>query len=249
MLPKIFKIIGIMTAIAVLGMAGLYYYMFRPALSVDEKNPPKLVQADWIDLSKITQISKFRSDAGHDYSDGNETCRSMKHYFIPFNQEGDINKLAVPTPEEPAITIYAPADGEIVDISTERTPVGRQVHLRPDGHPEIVFRLFHIYLVDGVNVGSKVKAGQQIGKIGAHQGTDIAVEARTIGKVIDLSYFDLMPDSIFAKYQARGIKDRSELTVSKEYRDAHPMKCLGGESEQFDYPQGYDRMQDYVTLK
>src|SRR5271157_4106095 len=44
---------------------------------------PTLVEADYIELPKIASISKFRSAAGHDYSDAFESCRSMKHYFRP----------------------------------------------------------------------------------------------------------------------------------------------------------------------
>src|SRR4051812_461600 len=60
---------------------------------------PKFVSTNYIDLNKVTAISKFRSFAGHDYSDqsqfGNsleaikvqfkptESCLNMKHYFRP----------------------------------------------------------------------------------------------------------------------------------------------------------------------
>ena len=39
----------------------------------------KIASADFIDLDKIGHISRFRSGKGHDYPDGYETCRSMKH--------------------------------------------------------------------------------------------------------------------------------------------------------------------------
>ena len=50
---------------------------------VDKNGVPQFMEADYIDLSRITQISKFRSAAGHDFSDSFESCRSMKHYFWP----------------------------------------------------------------------------------------------------------------------------------------------------------------------
>src|SRR4051812_45142711 len=54
---------------------------------------PKFVNTNYIDMRKITRISKFRSAVGHDYSDATqfgpnddikgfgptESCRSMKH--------------------------------------------------------------------------------------------------------------------------------------------------------------------------
>ena len=45
------------------------------------KGIPQIIDNDWINLDKIAQISKFRSGAGHDYSDDFERNRSMKHYF------------------------------------------------------------------------------------------------------------------------------------------------------------------------
>ena len=41
---------------------------------------PQFVTHDYIDLDKITYITKFRSGSGHDYSDDYESCRNMKHY-------------------------------------------------------------------------------------------------------------------------------------------------------------------------
>ena len=37
------------------------------------------------ELDKIDKISKFRSGIGHDYWDDFENCRSMKHYFFPYD--------------------------------------------------------------------------------------------------------------------------------------------------------------------
>lgn len=49
---------------------------FKP---FDIKNPPKFIQADFVELDKVYVISKFRSGVGHDFSLGDEKCRSMKH--------------------------------------------------------------------------------------------------------------------------------------------------------------------------
>src|SRR5258708_5244428 len=49
--------------------------------NVEAGGIPRIVEADYIDLSKIVSISKFRSAQGHDYCDDFESCRSMKHYF------------------------------------------------------------------------------------------------------------------------------------------------------------------------
>lgn len=224
-------------------------------ISFDINNPPKFIQADFIDLDRITSISKFRSASGHDFSAGTgETCRSMKHYFMPaFSEEGERlqrqnNGLPPPPDGKTDIKIYSPVDGKITKIETEQTPIGEQIYIEPDSLSGATIRLFHIYKLEGVKVGKIVKAGEHIGNIGQYQGTDIAVESRFgFFKVALLSYFDVMPDSLFAKYQARGVKDKSELIISKEFRDANPLKCNG---EQF--AQDYDRGQkseNWVFLK
>ncbi|MDE1833607.1 MAG: hypothetical protein KGH58_04280, partial [Candidatus Micrarchaeota archaeon] len=76
-----------------------------------------------LNLSQISQISKFRSCLGHDYSGYdlqgyNETQRSMKHYFTPVQQlKGSVGRLQE----------YAPFNGTIESITEEHTPVGKQV--------------------------------------------------------------------------------------------------------------------------
>lgn len=59
---------------------------------------PKFVTHNYIDLSRIEAVSKFRSGAGHDHSDSFESCRSMKHYFA-YSQDD---------PDPSTIEIYGP---------------------------------------------------------------------------------------------------------------------------------------------
>lgn len=225
--------------------------------SFAENNLPKFVQADWIDLSRIGTISKFRSGVGHDFSDHNnpngEHCRSMKHYFSPdgaggkdAKQEslenlGDPQKKAslsgskepVP-PTEPTIDIYSPVDGKISKIEQPgegNTPIGGEVQIRPGSHPEYQFRLGHVY-PKGIYEGQQIKAGHKIGVIGAHQSVDMVLGISAIGDYRLVSYFQVMPDIIFEKYKERfGVKDRSEFIISRKYRDAHPLKCVPGSEE------------------
>ena len=42
---------------------------------------PYFITASHVDLADIALVSKFRSTAGHDFTDSFETCCSMKHYF------------------------------------------------------------------------------------------------------------------------------------------------------------------------
>lgn len=222
-----------------LGGVGLVAWqrgIFTPA---DADHPAKFIQHDFINLAQIGSISKFRSNEGHDFSNGSETCRSMKHYFTPAftdqdmqtlsNQPTDQGKQLPPAPTaDTAVAIYSPVDGTITDIRSEHFPVGKQVFITPDNAKGYSIRIFHVYLVDGIKSGSHVSAGQHLGDISRLSSTDIAVQAGQInGRFV--SYFDVMPDEIFASYQALGIGDRSDLIISKEYRDMHPFTCNGEE--------------------
>lgn len=210
------------------------FFVFRLAPSnVDENNLPKIIQADFVDLDKIVTISKFRSSVGHDFSSGGETCRSMKHYFTPQFSSEDFkyHEQGLRPPPDPstAISIYSPIDGTIVQLSGDQNDFGKQIYIRSKHHPNYMIRLFHIYPEPGITKGSKVTAGQKIGSISKSQNTDIAVQAGGFrGQFV--SYFQVMPDDIFAKYQARGVKSRADLIITKEYRAAQPLECHG---EQF----------------
>ena len=222
--------------------------------SIDVTNPDKFIQADFVDLSKIYSISKFRSAEGHDFSGNGETCRSMKHYFGPqvdptmqMKKEADGRGI----PPEPDgvhnIAIYSPVDGEIIDIQSERMPVGEQLYIRPSKAKDYTIRLFHVYKNSDIKKGSQLKAGQKIGVISGYSTTDIAIEG---GQEQFVSYFQVMPDNLFENYIKRGAKSRDDLIVSKEYRDAHPVPCNQEKKgdQAFQYPAGYDREADQFRL-
>lgn len=242
----------------VVGVAGIAvvmmvaYQQFSVKI-IDEKNLPKIIQVDWIDLSRISHISKFRSGSGHDFSGNGETCRSMKHYFNAkrTNEEelliNENNGFPPAFSLEGAIPIYSPVEGEIVTIKDDQSGLGKQVYIRPKNYQDFTIRLFHIFLLDGYAEGKKVSAGEQIANIGRIQNTDIAVSIGGSGSNRFVSYFDVMPDEIFSKYQLAGIENRDQLIVTKEYRDAHPFKCKGewftenhdNSGDEFVYINGY----------
>lgn len=231
----------IVLAVIIVGLFGIFWFVKRPMLvaAVDENYLPKFIQADFIDLDKIASISKFRSASGHDFSSHGETCRSMKHYFSPPAKSGyplDKNgQLVLPPPPDPAtaIPIYSPVDGWIISISEEHTPIGKQFSIRPSSDSNYNIRLFHVYPENGIHAGSKVKAGQRIGSIGENQGTDIAVEVTTLKGPQFVSYFQVMPDTVFANYQKHGIANRQTVIISQAERDANPLQCTGDRDEQF----------------
>ena len=142
------------------------------------------------------------------------------------------------------INIYSPVDGKIVAVKSEQMPIGEQVYIRPESNPGYTVRLFHIYLDGGIEKGSKVSAGQKIGVISQYQNTDIAIMTEKSGSNF-VSYFDVMPDSVFAKYRERGVKSRDELIISKEFRDADPLRCDG---EMFIYENSNITPRDFIFL-
>src|SRR3954470_16470755 len=97
----------------------VYLVTNRPSLRYSPDRPPLgLVTSNIIDLDRVFDISKFRSGAGHDYSYASgEDCRSMKHYFGHAHTYGADRKptRSQATATDPAINIYAPFDGIVIN--------------------------------------------------------------------------------------------------------------------------------------
>ncbi|MBL7010961.1 MAG: hypothetical protein ISR82_07050 [Candidatus Marinimicrobia bacterium] len=178
---------------------------------------PKFVSTNYIEIDKISQISKFRSGIGHDYSDDFESCRSMKHYFQP---NGDWS----------SVKIYSPVVGTVSRIFEEWA--GTQVQIQSSEYADIYFIIFHVKLSNTLSIGDSVTAGQQLGShIGSQTMSDIAVGIQTTDEWKLISYFDVLNQSLFENYQARGINSRDELIISKKDRDENPLSC--NEDNQF----------------
>ncbi len=215
-----------------------YYDSVVVEVNEDEDGPddgstdeiPRFVNVDYIELSKIKSISKFRSGAGHDYSDDFESCRSMKHYY---GWEDGIDPSM--------IKIFSPVNGTIFQFWEE--PLGIQIMIRSEEYPAMEFRIFHVTPAGGINEGDAVVAGQQIATHYSDETlSDIAVGMTTSSGWRFVSYFDVMTDSLFQEYQSRGLNSRSDLIISKEERDADPLACDG---EQF-VSEG--NLENWVTL-
>jgi len=177
--------------------------------------PARFIAFNYIELDKIERISKFRSGIGHDYSDGIESCRSMKHYFQPKS-----------TIDWSAVKIFSPVSGTIVRIEEEWA--GTQLWIRPFTQPEYTIIIFHIALLNSTMLGDTVSAGQQIGfHIGAQTMSDIAVGFTPHDTWQLLSYIQVLTDSLFAHYMAHGIPLRDDLIISKTARDNDPLQCSG----------------------
>lgn len=214
--------------------------------AIDPDNPPKFIQTDFVELNKVYSISKFRSGMGHDYSYlSGENCRSMKHYFTSldasqptYKYEGlSIENFPAPTVEKD-VKIFSPVDGTL-DFADEAVSYNQELNVTLDAYPRITISFQHVQKAPDIKKG-KVKAGDLIGLVLANQSFDLAIQTETTAngekKIGYISYFAAMPDEIFAKYQARGVKTREDLIISREYRDAHPLSCHGKEVFDKDYP-------------
>jgi hypothetical protein len=177
---------------------------------------PQFVTENYIDLDSIARISRFRSGVGHSYTDNFETCRSMKHYFVPKDET-----------DWTAVKIFSPVDGTVVKM--EKGWAGMQIRIESEDHPGLFFILFHVN-TDGLSVGESIKAGQQLGvHIGPQTWSDIAVGHDASDGWRLLSWFDLMSDGLFKAYQDRGLESRIDAIISTVDREEDLLICNGEE--------------------
>ena len=186
--------------------------------------PPRVLNANYIDLAKIERISRFRSAIGHSYVDGSgEICRSMKHYFQP--------KLSVDWTQ---VDVYAPASGTIWLIAPDGAS-GYRIMLRPRDLAALNVAIFHVNPDPGIVKNTWVQAGDHIGRHASSSTmSDIATDIGGKETGTLLSYFHTMTDSVFAQFQARGVPSREAAIITKEERDADPVPCVG--ESQFPQP-------------
>ena len=233
---KKLKIAVLSVLVLVVAFIAFMFSSFSPHPLLLSYNPSKvpLITANPVEASGVYQISYFRSDSGHDFSNNawdGESCRSMKNY-INWSQY-QVNGKPVrskPTAGNPNINVYAPFDGKIVADEAEDTPIGRQIHIASAKNPAFQVVLFHIDLNSSLHVGSKVTSGQQIGTIGPMDGMDIAYEAQLWNfKTVYMSVFSYMTPQAFAPYAALGYKS-SDFVLTRAQADAKHYQCNG---EQF----------------
>ena len=97
------------------------------------QGPPRILNANYIDLARIERISRFRSTVGHSYVDGTgETCRSKKHYYQPLLWS-----------DWTSVEIFAPAAGTIWGISPDGF-AGFRVTIRPLDLAALSVMIFHV---------------------------------------------------------------------------------------------------------
>lgn len=188
----------------------------RNVYDLDRLGAPVIVNADYIELAKVSRFSRFRSGIGHDYSDDVENCRSMKHYFQP---HAGIDWGTV--------VIRSPIDGTVQQVLDEHT-FGKQVRLVPTSTPAATVIIFHVNTDPGVVAGTPVAAGARLGThISSATMSDIAIWLETPSGRRLVSYFDVMTDAVFTAYQAWGLPSRGEALILQSERDASQLSCTG----------------------
>lgn len=177
---------------------------------------PRFVAHDYIELTNITRISRFRSGEGHDYSDDVEDCRSMKHYFVPRFASVDAS----------TIPVSAPVTGTVERIRQEWA--GVQVEIQAADYPAFRVILFHVNATIPIQEGTRLQAGQRIGThIGNQTSSDVAIAVdSTLGRRY-VSWFEAITDELMAGYQALGIASRAAAIISRAERDTSPLTCNG----------------------
>jgi hypothetical protein len=183
--------------------------------------PPKFVAHNHVDTEVIQQISKFRSHAGHDYSDSYENCSSMKHYFY-FNGGQSKTEYVIYSPITGTVTAVMP-DGIGPDSNA-----GFVVWISSEGSPSYYLKIFHMEPKDGLVAGSKVVAGDVIGNaISINETNDVAVHQYTAEGERYVSVFEVMNDEAFAPWKARGIDARDGTRIMTSFRADNPLACEG----------------------
>jgi hypothetical protein len=192
---------------------------------------PQFISADFTQLEKIERISKFRSGFGHSYTDSVESCRSMKHYYNPYENFRRNNE----------VEIYSPVAGTIMSISNDGHGASlglnnKKIEIQPDDQPAFILVIFHTDLVsDSIATGKNVQPGELLGYARLYYDDldevatsfDIAVWVNTPDGPRLVSYFDTMQEDVFAAYQARGVSERQDFIISQAARDADPLECSG----------------------
>jgi hypothetical protein len=207
------------------------FYVYHEVYDIEANGVPKFVKQDYTQLEKIYEISRFRSGIGHDYSDGAESCRSMKHYYAPYEayRTNDI------------IEIYSPVKGVIESIVNESHGSSeglknKQIRIMSNDQHAFIFILFHVDLIStDIAEGRIVEEGELLGHARMYypdlneysHNYDIAVRVYTPAGSRYISYFDTMTDSLFTSYIVRGAQSRDDFIISREERDADPLTCIG----------------------
>lgn len=205
---------------------------------VDSEGIPTFVNTNFIELDKIEYIKRFRSGYGTSQSNDFESCRTMVHAFIPFEEYWSVDR---------EIKVFSPVKGTIVKIGQplvndsgdwvyKDSKYLSSISIRPADFPAFIIKINYIDISQmNVYMGRSLSEGQHIGYANlqlAHSvfkspfiSINIKVNTCPSNYEKKLSYFDVMTDKVFQEFKDRGATNREEFIISKEERDSHPLNC------------------------
>ncbi len=218
------------------------------------EKPPEdfIITHNFMDMSQIFRISKYRACAGHQtidqYSD--EPISNMQHYIT-----------AAPEIDSGQLKIYAPFDGYVLGDAPFTMADGITI-IPKSGLPwwpfnqwRINFPHTHVLPEFQDPPLHEVKAGDVVGYVNSLNkygqrlgGTQVRVGVLAVPpmfkngnsepfKRLD-SVFNYMTDEVFAEYQEAipGLQSREDMIITKEYRLAHPCEFIRGGPTFLDNP-------------
>jgi hypothetical protein len=189
-------------------------------------------------------------------TDASEPDSSMKHYFAPYDTyKGD----------QATVPVYAPLDGVLTRVTDETHPddatlTNKRIELTSSDDPGYTVVLFHVNLVEAY---PQILNDWPVEAWPSHQPDDPSYDTNTVSAGDFLGYadmrfsydfdvavlyavsstekywgslFDLMPDSLFDRYENRGAT-RAAMSISKAERLANPVTWWDGRNDN-----------DWVTL-
>ncbi len=134
------------------------------SIKINESYPPPQIVANFVDLKKVVEISRYRSCVGHTTvpQDGREMKRNMKHYIEVYPE----------LRKEDTVEIYSPYDGYISVIRADMSDkLEGEIWIAPDRGILTILPPFNLWMFSfehvqprkGLKIGDKVKAGELIG--------------------------------------------------------------------------------------
>jgi hypothetical protein len=217
--------------------------MYFRANRIDaEKLPP--IQANFVDLNYIKEISLYRSCEGHikvPY-DKKEPPSSMNHYFFVKDSYWE---------QKTPIPLYSPYDGFIYSGDGNNLYITIQkVDNSKTLDNQWFFEIYHAKLLNNIKSGQAVHAGDLVAfrdsSYGGN-GFDIIIARkfliprniynfRTPYKEMD-SLFNYLPDDIFTLYQTKGIESRESMILTREDRYNNPCQIDPNDAEKIYFPK------------
>lgn len=191
-------------------------------ISVDRSEAvPLLVTNHYVPVDQVEQVSRFRSGAGHSFTDDFESCSSMKHYFRFF-----------PNLDWTQVPVFSPFDGVVAMLSSEvletGQAAGKQIWIVSEQNPSYYVIIFHAGELPTVKVGDSVKAGVQVAfHTGNLTWSDMSLEVITTTGVRNLPYMAALSPELFADFEARGATSPDDFILTTDYRAQNPLQCSG----------------------